>query len=489
MVERTFDLSTFQRIQSDLIAKNESSWSRTEVFYRRTYKEFTDKEIEEILKTSSTLASQQELSLAYYNKNGFYKRILLYYATLLTYAGLLIPNPSLGKKLSQNQKKKYQYALEYLEGLNLSELLTRISLKTLIYGSYYGIIHTLDKDNCIIFDLPVSYTRSRFKDVYGNEIIEFNVTYFNTIFDEEDRREALSTYPKIISSYYKKFMKGKVDTPWVFLPSDIGICFSFFDECRPMFLDIIPSTIQYDDSVDTEREREEEEIRKIIVQKIPHLTDGQLLFEPDEVLEMHKGAVGMMKGNKNLSVLTTYGDVDAIVSKTASESVSNALEKMLQNVYANAGVSSQLFAPTGSQSLMLSIKNDISLMMILGNKYSRFISYIINSIFGTGSLKFKYLILPLTEYTRSDFVADAMKLAQGGYSFLLPALGMGLNQLEIVNIKELENDTLKLKDKLIPLSSSYTESGKVGAPEKKPEDKAKKTIQNEEALDHQGGSE
>jgi hypothetical protein len=53
------------------------------------------------------------------------------------------------------------------------------------------------------------------------------------------------------------------------------------------------------------------------------------LFEPPEVEEMHNGAVGMLSGNKNISVLTTYGDVDAIVSKTASEASNTTLEKSL----------------------------------------------------------------------------------------------------------------------------------------------------------------
>jgi hypothetical protein len=63
---------------------------------------------------------------------------------------------------------------------------------------------------------------------------------------------------------------------------------------------------------------------------------------------MHDGAVGMMKGNKNISVLTTYADVDAVVSKTSSEAVTNTLEKALQNVYSKGSVSGQIFAPTGS---------------------------------------------------------------------------------------------------------------------------------------------
>ena len=70
---------------------------------------------------------------------------------------------------------------------------------------------------------------------------------------------------------------------------------------------------------------------------------------------------------------------------------------------------------------------------------------------------------------------------------MLPAVAMGLSQREIVNIKDLENDVLNLQGKLVPLSSAYTQSnGKVGAPEKKLEDKSEKTIKNEDAIDHQG---
>ena len=103
---------------------------------------------------------------------------------------------------------------------------------------------------------------------------------------------------------------------------------------RPFFLNIIPSTIKYDQAVDTEQEREKEEIRKILVQQIPHLNDGRLLFEPEEAEEMHRGAVGMVKNNNNTTVLTTYANVDAITSRTSSENTgSNSLECMKQNIY------------------------------------------------------------------------------------------------------------------------------------------------------------
>lgn len=488
MKEQPVDLTVFKKIENELVASNELSWNRYYTRKVHIVRDYKPEEIEQII-NSGDVAAQQTLSRAFFERKGLYKRILYYYATLLTYQGLLIPNPSFGKKLSTPHiAKRYYSSLDYLDKLNLQETLTRISLKVLIDGSYYGIIKTLDKDDFVLFDLPNSYCRSRFKDFHGNDIVEFDVCYFNTILDEDLRKAAISIYPDVVQKHYRRYLKNQEISSWVKLPAEIGICFSFFEDGMPLFLDVIPATLQYEDAVDNEQERELEEIRKIIVQKIPHLNDGQLLFEPDEAMEMHRGAVNMMRGNKNLSILTTYADVDAIVSRTTADNVSTSLDKMLQNVYSEGGVSAQIFSPTGSQALPTSIRNDTALMMILGNKYSRFISYVINCVYANSNIDFKYILLPITYYNQDDYTSSAFKLAQSGYSFLLPALAIGLNQRELSNIKTLENDLLELHDKLLPLSSAYTQSGDVGRPAKNLEDKAIKTIQNEESLDHQGGS-
>jgi hypothetical protein len=98
----------------------------------------------------------------------------------------------------------------------------------------------------------------------------------------------------------------------------------------------------------------------------------------------------------------------------------------------------------------------MSLMMILGNKYSKFISFIINSLFANSNVNFKYTILPVTWYNESQYITDTLKMATSGYSFLLPSIAAGLSQKDLMNIKNLENTVLQLKDILIPLDSSYT---------------------------------
>ena len=481
------DLALFKKAVSDMIAKSGKLWNESIGYYQtRALRNYSKEEIQSII-DSGSLDAQIRLSRTFYYRDGFYRAILIYYATLLKYVGILIPNPSFGSSLSTPYiNKKYVQSLDYLDNLNLCELFTRISLRALIDGCYYGIIKELSKKEFVLLDLPAEYCRSNFKDLHGNDILEFNVTYFSSIIEESTRRQALRLYPKIISDHYYKYKNSKVKTPWVKVPADIGLCFSFFDDGRPLFLDVIPATLDYDDAVKVNKERDLEEIRKVLVQKIPHMTDGTLLFEPDEALVMHDGAVGMMAGNKNISVLTTYADVDAVVSKTSSEAATNSLEKSLQNIYSKAGVSGQLFAPTGSQALSTSITNDMALMMIMANKYSHFLTFLINYLFSNSNIKFRYMILPVTWYNESQYITDTFKLAQSGYSFLLPAIAVGLSQKDLSNIKELENDVLKLREKLIPLESSYTQSsGEVGRPKLSVEEKSPKTLQNEESLNKQ----
>lgn len=491
-IKNLTDLSNFKKAVVDMIAKSDKSWNDSlgYSFRSRRIKEYTKEEIKQII-NSNSLQKQQELSRNFFYKDGFYKRILIYYATILKYIGILIPNPSAGNDLSTPYiQKRYNNALDYLDKICLPELLTRISLYALRDGCYYGVLQNVSKNDFAIFDLPAEYCRSNFRDFHGNDIIEFNVTYFNTILDEDTKKQALKAYPKVLADHYRRYKKQQVKTPWVKVPTEIGFCFAFSDDARPIFLDVILATIDYDEAVDINKERDLEEIRKIIVQHIPHLQDGGLLFEPDEAEVMHEGAVGMMRGNKNVSVLTTYADVDSVVSNTASEASTNSLEKSLQNIYSNTGVSGQLFAPTGSQALMISIKNDIALMMILGNKYSRFFTFIINSLFSNSNITFKYSLLPISYYDSSDYITDSFKLAQSGYSYLLPSLALGITQKDLLNLKDLENNALNLIEKLIPLSSAYTQtSGQVGRPELPADQKSQKTIQNEQALDNGGSNE
>lgn len=491
-----FDLNSFRKSQSAMIATSESSYStRAGMQWVGQTKEYTEDEVKRIIE-SGCLLEQQRLSRNYFNKDGYYRQLVLYYATLLKYVGLLIPNPTAGKNLSTSHiQKRYFQAMDYVDKMNLQTIFVEWAQKILVDGCFYGVVSQVDKLHFAVLALPTAYCQTRFKDVAGNDIIEFDVSYFDTITDEDNKKAALAAYPDFIVSAYKKWDKRKLKSKWIIIPSDIGICFPMLDG-RPFFISVIPASIQYDKAVDTEQEREKEEIRKILIQKIPHLTDGRLLFEPDEAEEMHRGAVGMVRNNSNTTVLTTYADVDAIVSRTSSENSSNSLEKMQQNIYSQAGVSGEIFAATGGNTTETSIKYDTAIMMYLANKFARFVTDVINDNFANSNISFKYTILPVTHQNEAKYIDSSYKLASSGYSLIIPALAQGLSQKDLVNIKDLENDVLGLTDKLIPPQTSFTNANEGedegGRPTKSADEKKDQTIKNEESIEKsktQGGSE
>lgn len=488
--ERNFDLESFKRAKINMIATSDETYrSNTWDNFGKSLmkiKDYSKEEIQRIVESGS-LAEQQRLSRNYFYKDGYYKQIIIHYATLLKYVGLLIPNPATGKNLSKTYiTKRYNGAMEYVENMALPTFLANCAQRALVDGSYFGAKTQIDNKHFNVIDLPCGYCCSRFKDEFGNDLVEFNVRYFDTITNLVSRKAALAIYPEIIVEAYKEWKKGKRGNgSWVILPPDIGICFPFFDG-RPLFLSVIPKTIEYDEAVATERYRDAEETRKIIVQKIPHLQDGRLLFEPDEAEEFHAAAVGMLKCNKNVNVLTTYADVEAITSKTSAENANNIMDRMEQNIFSQAGVSGQVFAATASSALTTSLDNDLALMMYLANKFSRFVTSIINELYGNANISFKYTILPVSYYNTDKYVETSFKLVGSGYSILLPALAMGMSQRDFSNVKDLENDILELSKKMKPLQSSYTQTANGnndngGRPTKDDSAKTETTIVTEES--------
>ena len=452
---------------------------------------------EEIINTinGAPLEPKIGLSRVFFEVSQIYKRLIIYYASLLNYDGILVPLTNEDKHLSEVAvQKKYFQAIDYIDNLNLPNLFFDISLRVLRDGAYRGVITKLDKTGFTKLELPLAYTRVRFKHPTGEDILEFDVTYFNQFKNSPDSNlEAiLRGYPDEIRKYYLAYSKGKKKSRWCMLLKTFTFSFSIGDTITPMFLATIPAILDYDETVDVEKARDLEEIKKLLILKIPHVAaTGELVFDPPEAEVMHKGAVGMMKGNKNVSVLTTYADAEVANTKTASDNLGDNLKKMLRNIYAQSSTTSELFIPDSSQSVLTSIRKDISLMMVLARKYSIFVAAIINKLFKNTVVHFDYQILPTTIYTQSEYITDTFKLAQSGYSYMLPALAAGLSQRNFCSVKDLENEVLGLRDRLLPLQSAYTQSAKdnneAGAPEKTTEEKAATTIVKEDSINKMGG--
>ena len=185
----------------------------------------------------------------------------------------------------------------------------------------------------------------------------------------------------------------------------------------------------------------------------------KLVFDPNEAEEMHTGAIEMLQDNRDVDILTTYADVD-LLDLSSDDDEKTEVEDVQDLIYESAGVSKELFSATTDSGLDFSLKNDLSLMMILGNKFASFFTAIINYNYSTKKVKFKLTILPISHYNSDEYTTKQKDLAAFGYCFLTPVLSTGLDQNSLIDLKNLENDLLSLEKILKPLQSAYTQSGK-----------------------------
>ena len=135
-------LTFFQEASEKMIGSTQEAYEKFQRRWaRNTYtKKYSTEDIVKIIEEGS-LQEQKELSRNFFYSNGIYQKMVLYYATLLKYVGILIPNPTNGNELSTPYiLKRYNNALDYIDKLFLPTLFTQFSLRALVDGCYYGVI-------------------------------------------------------------------------------------------------------------------------------------------------------------------------------------------------------------------------------------------------------------------------------------------------------------------------------------------------------------
>lgn len=451
------DITIFKKAFKDMIASSNAAYVKSDAReVRRRNHRYSKDEIIRIVECGDAV-QRAELSEFFFSVSGLYKRIILHYATFLTYSWVLSPHLKNANDSIKDKKNAavYYKASNFCSDFQIEKRCGLFARDILVKGAYYGLIYN-ENDRVAIQDLPFEYCRSRYKNRDEVDIVEFNMKFFDTITDDELRKEILRTYPKVIQKGYYNYRHKNKDC-WIFLPAEIGVYFKFFDE-KPFFLDLIPLLDDLDDYKEIDKKRNLQALKRILVQKIPH--DGmKLVFEPDEAEEMHAGAIEMLQDNRDVDILTTYADVN-LLDLSSDDDEKTEVEDVQDLIYESAGVSKELFSATTDSGLDFSLKNDLSLMMILGNKFASFFTAIINYTYSTKKVKFKLTILPISHYNSDEYTTKQKDLAAFGYCFLTPVLSTGLDQNSLIDLKNLENDLLSLEKILKPLQSAYTQSGK-----------------------------
>ena len=474
-------------------------------WFSSTYrKEFFNTEAIEKIITSGTLDEIIALSRCYFNINGLYRRIIIYFSTMLLYDTVVVPKFT--KQTIEKNKflKNYYKTLAFVDKAKLPQELSRIFTIMLVDGVYYGLIYDTPDGSIIFGDLPRGYCRTRFRSNNGNQLLEFNVGYFNTFTDERERELVLANFPKPIMDYYNRWKEGRESTPWYLCPENEGVAFicsidgNSSVNTLPFFIQTIPAISRLKDYEKADLDAVENELSKLVINKIPLDKENELAFELPEVEAVHKGIVDMLSDNPHIDVITTFCDTDVASLGSTVDNVRNDLSTITHLVYNEAGVSKQLFDNDSAISIQYSIQNDLALVLALIKVIERWLSFEINYKFGKNEEFFYEInILPISHYNREEMSNLYLKGAQYGYSKFYAGAALGIKQTDVIALTLVENDFLDLDARMIPLQSSHTTANSVtanrassnnsdnedgGGQEKEVSELSEKTIANKESM-------
>jgi len=370
-------------------------------------RDFTIEEIESIV-CSGEISAIRELSRYYYRTNGRYRNAINFLANLFLYDTLVTPIYEVGGKGSKAQIIKAFYnACSFVEALNVKTTLARITREWLKTGIYYGVLQE-HGNKVTVQDLPIEFCRTRFKDFNDLPILEFNITYFITKYDDEKARDvAILNYPDVIQKGWKDYKAHRLEDPWVLVPASAGgIVFCFSEDSTPLMISAMEELSKLKDAVGREEKRDENELYKLLIQRMPIDNDGHLVFELDEVAQIHAGVANMLKDLDTVDVLTTFGEttLENLQDSSAATQANNRIEKYSDNAWDSLGMSKLFFNADNSSSLSYVIKRLESVMQDYINSYAVWIKFLINSRFTRTGLTFDFEILPTTKFNLSDYL-------------------------------------------------------------------------------------
>ena len=465
------------------------------------------------------LKLMREISLYFYRTSGIYSRLVRYMAFMYRYDSFLTPYVNGDNVKTEKVLDGFYKGLNILDNFKVKKTLGEIALQVVKQGCYYGY-KVPTATGVVLQELPADYCRVRFKR--GNKpVVEFNMKFFDENFrDMEQRAKILKMFPKEFSKGYVLYRQGKLpplfqgDTVgWYMLDPEQTVKFTVNGEDYPPFISVVPLILDLDAAQDLDRQKTMQRLLKIVIQKIPLDKNGELLFDIDEIQQLHNNAVMMLARAIGVDVLTSFADVSVEDMSDDSSVQTDDLERVERQLYNEAGVSQLQFYSDGNIALNNSILNDEATMYNMLLQFEDFLNELLEPLNkNPKKLQYKVQLLTTTIYNYKDLAKMYKEQTQMGYSKMLPQIALGQSQSSILATAYFENDILDLLHVFIPPVMSSTmsadllnhnddgkdnknsnqtsskqklapsDNNEVGRKEKADNEKSEKTIQNKESM-------
>lgn len=447
----------------------------------RTYTQYTKDAVKGYLQNPGTsLDYIREISRFLERNSVLYRKILTYYAaTPLFYYNLTQEN-DLSKTINKNKSIKDFYTVaKQVNGFNIAKEMFNVIYCTVRDGMYVGYTYSND-ESAFFMPLDIKYCRIYGKSESGEWITYFDASYFksgnNSIYVEGVDGDGIGVWDDVFVQGWKDYQKDN-NKRWFRLPPEktftlISGSDDQFDVPLPLLAGIFVSLMDLADLESIIASKTELENYKLLISKIP-LFDGT--EEVDDFalsLELVKQMQALIDEAVPELVGTAISPMELDVidfNKSNTTDDTDTLANSINNLFNNAGVS-QLVVAGGSSSNSVGLKhalqNDMSNIWVYVNRIESWLNYYIKMNISEG---YRLKIHHITWYNREEYQTSMKEVATLGGSAMDYLTSMG--DTPYVSLQKLNfENAIGVKDLMIPLTSTYTQSSKGGAPTKNEDD-------------------
>lgn len=427
-----------------------------------TYTRYTKEKILSYMQSPAANEKNiRKASVYMYDASSQYRRLITYYANILTWAYILTPLNYSSENVNKDSfKKQYLKTTSYLNVLNLKHELEKAMKVLLREGVFYGASYST-KDSFFIQPIPAEYCSV-------NGVINGCFTYVVDM--SQIRENKLTLYPPEFTTMYNTYQK--TGEKYQEVPDSISFCLKADDTTTgysiPPFAATLPMLYDIETYKSLQVTASAIANYKMITMKVPLDSKSHLPVMSFDEVQKYYNQVGANLP-EYVGLASTPFEVDSVdFEKSGGVDSVDIVSRAEEQFWQEGGTSSLLFgSPDGKTAgaLELSIKTDEETMFAIQVQVERLINKMLLSM--TGTQKFKITFLGSTIFNQKDMIAlykEAATLGIPGSKSAYASL-LGIVPGDIQAMDMMEMDVLNMGN-LTPLQTSYTTPGEAGAPKK-----------------------
>ena len=421
------------------------------------YTRYTKEELMDYMQAPSTNeANIRNASIYMFDCSSQYKRLILYYAFLLTWAYTIAPVGYDPEKVKPDAfRKAYYKASALIESMNLPHEMQRASAIALRDGVLYGATWTTNN----------SFYIQRINPDYCALTSIVDGTWGYSVDMSKIQEKYLSLYPPEFTTMYNAYQSSGIK--WQEVPESISFCLKADETNSAYSLPPWASTLPMLYDIETYKALQETATEianyKLLAMKIEVDEEGTPQIDWPLAEKYYKQLCAALPPFVG-AALTPMAIESFEFEKSNGTNDVDTVGRAEGQYWFNTGTSALLHGSSTSDTagtLKLSIRSDEEIMFGLQRQAERLINRILKNLSGT--VKFKINFLPVTRFNQEEqalLYKEAATLGIPGTKAAYAAT-VGVPQTDLLGMEYVEMKLLGMGS-LTPLTSGYTVSTNEG---------------------------